>query len=281
MIRMLIAWALNSRFIVVLLALALTGFGVYAFLNVNVEAYPDPAPAIIEIVAQYPGASAEEVERKVTVPLEIALAGMPHLTITRTKSLAGLCHMRNQFEYGVDYLAVRQEILNRLATVQGLPAGVVPQISPATPTGELVRYQLANPKDKWGKPVYTLQDLKALEDWVLEHEFKRLPRIADVDSFGGLVKRYEVRPNPKKLRNTASRCNKSKTPSPTATPTSAPASSVKDATPSTSGFSACSAAVLTRRRAFSEWTIPPRPLAACVKRKPAALRKSATSSWRP
>ncbi len=200
MIRLLIAWALNSRFIVVLLALALAAFGVYAFLNVNVEAYPDPAPAIIEVVAQYPGASAEEVERKVTIPLEIALAGMPHLTITRTKSLAGLCHMRNQFEYGVDYLAVRQEVINRLTSVQGLPAGVVPQISPTTPTGELVRYQLSNPKDEWGQPLYTLQDLKALEDWVLEHEFKRLPRIADVDSFGGLVKRYEVRPNPKRLQ---------------------------------------------------------------------------------
>ena len=200
MIRLLIAWALSSRFIVVLLALALAGFGVYAFLNVNVEAYPDPAPAIIEVVAQYPGASAEEVERKVTIPLEIALAGMPHLTITRTQSLAGLGFLRNQFEYGVDYLAVRQEVINRLTGVQGLPPGVVPQISPFTPTGELYRYQLSNPKDQWGQPVYTLQDLKALEDWVLEHEFKRLPRIADVDSFGGLVKRYEVRPNPKKLQ---------------------------------------------------------------------------------
>src|SRR5579872_7021094 len=99
MVRKLIEWALGSSLIVILLALALVGVGGYAFENINVEAYPDPAPAIIAVIAQYPGYSAEEVERLVTIPLEIALAGMPGLQYTRTKSLAGLCHMRNQFEY--------------------------------------------------------------------------------------------------------------------------------------------------------------------------------------
>src|SRR6516225_6528000 len=86
MVRKLIEWAVNSAFIVILLALALAGVGIYSFQHVNVEAYPDPAPAIIEVVAQYPGFSAEEVERQVTIPLEVALAGMPGLTYTRSKS---------------------------------------------------------------------------------------------------------------------------------------------------------------------------------------------------
>src|ERR1700692_2192938 len=115
MVRRLIEWALNSPLVVILLAVALAALGVFAFLNVNVEAYPDPAPAIIEVVAQFPGSSAEEVERLVTIPLEIALAGMPGLKYTRSKSMFGLSHLRNQFEYGIDHLAARQEVLNRLA----------------------------------------------------------------------------------------------------------------------------------------------------------------------
>src|SRR5258708_30037714 len=142
MVRKLIELALNSPLMALVLGAILTAFGTYAFLHVNVEAYPDPAPAIIEVIAQSPGASAEEMERLVTIPLEVALAGMPGLTFTRSKSLAGLSHLRNQFEYGIDYYAARQEVINRLAFVQGLPTGVTPQLSPFTPTGELVRYTL-------------------------------------------------------------------------------------------------------------------------------------------
>src|SRR3984957_12745126 len=152
--------AVGSAFIVLLAALMLVIGGGYAFENVNVEAYPDPAPAIIEVVAQYPGFSAEEVERLVTIPLEVALAGMPGLTYTRSKSLAGLSHLRNQFDYGVDYYAAKQEVLNRLATLQGLPNGVNPTISPCTPTGELVRYSLVSPKSPGGRNIYDLNDLK-------------------------------------------------------------------------------------------------------------------------
>ena len=114
MIENLIRWAVQNRLVVLLLAVALLVFGLYAFNHINVEAYPDPAPAIVEVVARYPGASAEEVERQVTIPLEVALAGMPGLKYTRTQSLFELCHIRNQFEYGVDQQAARQEILNRL-----------------------------------------------------------------------------------------------------------------------------------------------------------------------
>jgi cobalt-zinc-cadmium resistance protein CzcA len=200
MVSKLIAWAVHNPLIVVLGAFALAAFGTYAFFNVNVEAYPDPAPSIVEVVAQYPGASAEEVERQVTIPLEVALAGMPGLTYTRSKSLFGLSHLRNQFDYGVDYYKARQEVINRLQFTQGLPAGVTPQISPFTPTGELMRYTLDSPKSALGREIYHLNDLKALEDWTLEREFRRVPRIADVTSFGGTVKRYEIRPDPNRLK---------------------------------------------------------------------------------
>src|SRR5436305_677308 len=124
MVRRLIEWAVNSPLIVILLALALAAGGMYAFVHVNVEAYPDPAPAIIEVVAQYPGASAEEVERQVTIPLEVTLAGMPGLKYTRSKSLFGLSHLRNQFEYGIDFYKARQEVINRLQFAEGFPTGV-------------------------------------------------------------------------------------------------------------------------------------------------------------
>ncbi len=200
MIRKLIDAALSAPLIVLLLTFTLAAAGIYAFLNVNVEAYPDPAPAIIEVVAQYPGASAEEVERQVTVPLEVALAGMPGLSVSRTRSLFGLSHMRNQFEYGTDFKEARQEVINRLQFVQGLPPGVTANLSPQSPTGEIFRYTLRVPKGPDGQEIYTLNDIKALQDWVLEREFRRVPRIIDVTSSGGTVKRYEVHPDPNLMR---------------------------------------------------------------------------------
>ena len=105
MINRLVRWAVHNRLVVILLAAGLMAYGIYAFRKVNVEAYPDPAPAIVEVVARYPGASAEEVERQVTIPLEVALAGMPGLNITRTQSLFELCHVSCQFDYGRDPMA--------------------------------------------------------------------------------------------------------------------------------------------------------------------------------
>src|SRR5216683_3098338 len=140
MVHKFIEWAVGSPLVVLLLALS-------------------PAPAIIEVVAQFPGASAEEVERQVTIPLEVTLAGMPGLTTTRSKSLFGLSHLRNQFDYGVDFYKARQEVINRLQFTQPLPAGVTPQISPESPTGEIYRYTLRSPKDSLGRNLYTLNDL--------------------------------------------------------------------------------------------------------------------------
>src|SRR3954468_7323423 len=155
MIFGLVRWAVHNRLVVCLLAIALTAIGTFALLNINIEAYPDPAPAIVEVVAQFPGASAEEVERQITIPLEVAVQGMPGLQTVRSKSLFGLSHLRVQFEYSRDYDAARQDVINRLAMVQ-MPYGIQPQISPASPIGEILRYTLENPRDADGNPVYTL-----------------------------------------------------------------------------------------------------------------------------
>src|SRR5262245_45129885 len=198
MVRKIIEWAVSNPLIVMFLALGLVAVGSYSFWKVNVEAYPDPAPAIIEVIAQYPGASAEEVERQVTIPLEVTLAGMPGLTYTRSKSLFGLSHLRNQFDYGVDFEKAKQEVINRMQMAQ-LPANVQPQISPQSPTGEIYRYTLSNPKDVLGRPIYELRDLKSLQDYTLDREFKRVTRIVGTDAQGGEVKRYEVHPDPEQL----------------------------------------------------------------------------------
>jgi cobalt-zinc-cadmium resistance protein CzcA len=200
MVHKLIQLSLDNPLVVILLVLALVAVGGFSFLNINVEAYPDPAPPIIEVVAQYPGASAQEVERQVTIPLEVTLAGMPGLQVTRSKSLFGLSHLRNQFHYGISYKDAKQEVINRLQFVTNLPPNVTPQISPETPTGEIYRYTLTSPKNALDQDIYTLNDLKALQDWLLQREFKRVERIIDVTGVGGTVKRYEVHPDPERLR---------------------------------------------------------------------------------
>lgn len=113
----------------------------------------------------------------------------------------GLAPLRNQFEYGVDYERAKQEVINRLQTAKDqLPKEVNPSISPASPIGEILRYTLSNPKDALGRPIYTLNDLKALNDWTLVREFRRVPRVAGVVSSGGTVKRYEIQPDPERLK---------------------------------------------------------------------------------
>lgn len=200
MIRKLLDWAVANPLIVMILTAGLAIGGGYAFTHVNIEAYPDPTPPIIDVVAQYPGASAEQVERQVTIPLEVALAGMPGLQTTRSQSLFGLSQLRNQFTYATDYWQARQEVLNRLGSVE-LPQGVDAGISPASPIGEVLRFTLENPKDPHtGEPVYSLNDLQALEDFVIERELKRVPGVAGVSGVGGTIKRYELQPDPDRLR---------------------------------------------------------------------------------
>jgi len=201
MVRALIHWALDNRFIVICLALVVAAVGYYSYAHINVEAYPDPAPAVIELVALWPGASAEEMERLVTVPLEVTLAGMPGCKTVHSKSLFGLTHVRCIFHYDVPYEKARQEVINRLAMInQPLPPGVTPQLSPANAIGEIFRYTLKSPKDAAGRDIYTLNDLKALQDWLVEREFRRVPGIIDVTSYGGTVKRYEIQPDPELMK---------------------------------------------------------------------------------
>jgi cobalt-zinc-cadmium resistance protein CzcA len=203
MVRKLIGWALDNPLVVLLFAVLLAVVGLVSFLNVNVEAYPDPAPAIVEVIALFPGASAEEVERQVTIPLEVTFAGMPGLKKINSKSLFGLSDLKMTWFYGSEYTyqTARQEVINRMSTIsQPLPPNVTPAISPESPTGEIFRYVLKVPKDASGKKIYTLNDIKAMQDWVLEREFRRVPRIVDVTSFGGTVRRYEVQPDPDRLR---------------------------------------------------------------------------------
>ncbi|MGO9113738.1 MAG: efflux RND transporter permease subunit [Thermoguttaceae bacterium] len=200
MIRKLIQWSLDNVLIILALAVALAGIGVYSFMHINVEAYPDPASPTVEVVAQFPGASAEEVERQVTIPLEVTLAGMPGLRIMNTKTVFGLSDIKMLFDYGTEYKEARQETINRLQSTQPLPPGVTPQISPESPTGEIYRYWLRAPKDAAGRNIYTLNDLKALQDWVLEREFRTVPRVVDITSWGGTIRRYEVQPDPDRMR---------------------------------------------------------------------------------
>jgi RNA polymerase sigma factor (sigma-70 family) len=193
--------------VVLLLASLAMGGGALAFFLVlrwvNVPAGPRPGAegVTVVVVASYPGASAEEVERQVTIPLEVTLAGMPGLRSARSKSLFGLSHLRLEFEDRVEYAQARQEVINRLAMIdQPLPAGVTPLLSPAAAGYDILRYTLRGPKDAKGKDVYTPADLRALQDWVVEREFRRVPCVLDTTGSGSAVKRYEVHLDPDRLR---------------------------------------------------------------------------------
>src|SRR6187200_3281084 len=133
MVHAIISWSLKNRLIVLLGVLGLIGIGIHSALYLNVEAYPDPTPPLVEIIAQNPGASPEEMERLVGIPLETVLNGMPGLEDLRSTSIAGLNDIKCQFAYGTDYKEARQEVLNRLAAVDNLPQGVKPRLSPWSP----------------------------------------------------------------------------------------------------------------------------------------------------
>src|SRR3954454_329020 len=185
MIRSLIAACLSRRPLVLIGFVAFLAIGLGAFSVMNIEAYPDPAPPIIEIIAQYPGQSPEEVERYVTVPIEIALASTPGLRYIRSNSVFALGFIRLQFEYGRDFYFVRQEALNRLKDVQ-LPGGVQPVISPAGTISEIFRYQLVGP------PNIDLIELRTLQDWVVERRLRLVSGVADVLVLGGKTKEFQA-----------------------------------------------------------------------------------------
>lgn len=193
MIERLVRVSLRKPVFVVLLAGVVILGGLAAFRQLNIEAYPNPVPPLVEVIAQPQGLSAEEVEREVTIPLEVALAGMPGLDHIRSQSLFGLSDVKCYFKWSADYKDARQEVINRLQFAI-LPNGLQAQISPWNAIGEIFRYRVV------GKG-YTLQDLKAAEDWILERQFKQVPGVVDVTSFGGLTKEYHVEVDPNRLRS--------------------------------------------------------------------------------
>src|SRR3954453_11128722 len=188
MIRHLIAICLGRRPLVLAAFAAFIALGIAAFTSLNIEAYPDPAPPIIEIISQWPGQSPEEVERYVTIPLEIAVASTPGLKYIRSNTVYALGFIRLQFEYGLDYHFVRQQTLNRLKDAV-LPAGVLPVISPAGGISEIFRYELVGP------PGMDVTRLKTLQDWVVERKLRLVPGVADVAVLGGKTKEFQAEIN--------------------------------------------------------------------------------------
>ncbi len=182
----LIASAIRQRVLVVLLLLFLMGIGAFSFMRLNIEAYPDPVPPLVEVVTQNPGQSAEEIERYITIPIEIQMAGIPHVTAVRTISLFGLSDVKLQFTYDFTYDEAQQWVINRLSELSGLPNGATPQISPESPIGEVYRYRVVGP------PGYSAMDLKTIQDWILERRFKAVPGVIDVTGWGGKTKTYDI-----------------------------------------------------------------------------------------
>ncbi len=158
--------------------------GVYALTRLDIEAYPDPSPPLVEFITQNPSWSAEEMERQVTVPVEAQLFGIPGLEYTRSISLFGLSDVKLYFAYGTDYFTDRQEALNRMQLVS-LPNGLTPQLSPWSPIGEIYRYRLEGSG-------YSLNELKAVQDWYVRRELKQVPGIVDVVTFGGTTRQYQA-----------------------------------------------------------------------------------------
>ena len=185
MLRHLIAFCLTRRPLVLIAFAAFLGLGAAAFYTLNIEAYPDPAPPIIEVIAQRAGQSPEEMERYVTIPIEIAVASTPGLRFIRSNTVYGLSFIRLQFEYGRDYYFVRQQVINRLKEAE-IPAGVQPVISPAGTISEIFRYELKGP------PGMDVMQLKTLQDWVVERKLRIVPGVADVLVLGGKTKEYQA-----------------------------------------------------------------------------------------
>jgi cobalt-zinc-cadmium resistance protein CzcA len=189
----MVSFALRQRLLIVVLLIMMLCGGVASFISLNIEAYPDPVPPLVDIVTQSAGQSAEEIERYITVPLEIQMAGIPNVQAIRTISLFGLSDVKVQFTYDFTYTQAEQWVFNRLSQLPPLPNNIQPQISPTSPIGEIFRYRVVGP------PNYSITDLKTLEDWVLERRFKAVPGVIDVTGWGGKTKTYDIAIDQRKL----------------------------------------------------------------------------------
>src|ERR1700728_1075623 len=194
MIRRLVDFALNNRLLVLGLALMLFAGGIVAFRDLPIEAYPDVADNYVEVITQWPGISAEQVEQQITIPLEVVMNGIPHVVHLRSFSLFGLSDLKLIFDDESDNDWNRERVLERLSQVT-LPTGVVPQMGTDwSPVGQIYFFTLRSTN-----PAYDAMELKSIEDWVIEKSFKAVPDIVDVSSFGGPTREYQVRVDPNKL----------------------------------------------------------------------------------
>ncbi len=186
MLRALLTFALSRRAIIMLGPLVLIGGGLWAFSKINIEAYPNPAPVILEITAQAPGLSGEEMERYYTIPMEVGLAVTPGVEVIRSTSFYGLSFVRVMFEYGVDYYFARTQVAIALQQNVNLPNGVSANIQGSSLVGEIYRYQLVGP------PHFGLTNLRALQDWVMQRRLLSVPGVVQVVTWGGTTKTYDV-----------------------------------------------------------------------------------------
>src|ERR1700734_1348998 len=194
MIRALVDFALNNKFVVLALATLLTLWGAVSFHNLPVEAYPDIADPYVTVISQWPGRSAEEVEQLVTIPIETQMGGIAHLSIMRSESIFGLSLITLIFDDQSVNDWNRQKVLERLTLVT-VPPGVQPQIGTDwSLTGQIYWYTIRSTN-----PQYDLMDMRSIEDWVLLKEFKSVPNVVDVSDFGGTAREYQVRVDPNKL----------------------------------------------------------------------------------
>jgi cobalt-zinc-cadmium resistance protein CzcA len=182
----LISSALKYRVLVVILTSALIIAGMFGFKRLNIEAYPDPVPPLVDVITQNPGQSAEEIERYITIPIEVQMTGLPNVTTIRTISLFGLSDVKVQFNYDLTYEQASQLVINRLSQLPTLPNNAQPQLSPTSPIGEIYRYRVVGPAG------YSVTDLKTIQDWILERRFKAVPGVIDVTGWGGKTKTYDI-----------------------------------------------------------------------------------------
>ena len=185
--------ALRQRYLMLVLLVLMFAIGGFSFWKLNIEAYPDPVPPLIDIVTQSSGQSSEEIERYITIPIEIGMSGIPHVQVVRTISMFGLSDVKVQFTYDMTYEEAQQWVINRLSQLPPLPNGAQPQISPTSPTGEIYRYRVVGPAG------YSVTDLKTIEDWMLERRFKAVPGVIDVTGWGGKTKTYDIEIDQNKL----------------------------------------------------------------------------------
>ena len=192
MIHRIVQAALRQRFLVLMFVLALVVWGSASFQRMPVDAYPDLSPPMVEIVTQWQGHAAEEIERLVTLPLEVEMNGVPHLVVMRSITLYGLSDIQLTFEDSTDDYFARQVVFERLADAE-LPSGVTPSMAPLfSPSGLIYRYVVESP-DR------SPQELKTFEDWVLERAYKAVPGVADDSGFGGTVMQYQVLLDPARI----------------------------------------------------------------------------------